>query len=139
MFIAILRLGIIGTLLAPRNTAIRPGPGCLTRDGSEETMVLNQRMSLRSGHNAKVFALTGLTRSDTNQIGAVTIDSLCDLAAQTINRALHRPDKEDEGIHMITLGKFYWVIPRYKGRTEFPPSWLLDSTLTSVVYRTPSS
>jgi hypothetical protein len=135
MLITMLRLGAAIALFPLVQGSASVRSGCLTRDGSEANMVRNQRVSLHLGNNAKLFDLAGLTRSDTNLIQPVTMDSLCDLAARAINRDLRLPEGTDQGIHMITFGKFYLVAPRYTGR-EFPPTWLLDSSLTKVVYRT---
>ena len=69
---------------------------------------------------------------DSALVHAVQSDSLCSLAAQTINRARGGIDSS-RTIYLVKAGSVYWAEDRSIRAGEYIVTFILDSSLTAIL------
>jgi hypothetical protein len=131
----IVMLGGSGTLAAPA-AAQRPAPACHRIDDFSDSLLAQSRYSLSFAKLGYLFEGSGLDVTDQHRIVPVQSDSLCRIAAQTINRDLQQPDTVSRSIYLLRVGKLYWVVDRTTNVGRFYTVLIVDGTLTRILHRT---
>jgi hypothetical protein len=140
MMIKLLALGFVGMFAAlsaevQSSAVVRDPPACHSNDDFMTWLMGHQRRNPKFYSSSAYWSRVGFTRADTNRIQPVQDDSLCRLAALTINRDMHKPDSTSRHIYMLTEGSYYLALDPALLGGEFHTGYLLDSTLTKVVER----
>lgn len=95
-----------------------------------ETRALVSKPTLRTLREALKIPML-----DSSLVRPVQIDSLCQLAVRTINRERRVPDTTSRTVHLVSIGSVYWADDPTLRAGEYTLSFVLDSTLTTVLSR----
>jgi hypothetical protein len=111
----------------------RRGPGCLPYDRDMYGLVIRVRANVAHGKTWDGITWTGV---DTFTVQPVQTDSLCDRALQAVNSFVDKTAPSVERIRLVATGRYFVAeyAPVGPYHSEFLPQFVLDSTLTKVLY-----
>jgi hypothetical protein len=130
------------TLLAASQASLtqaaaqRPTPACHRQDDFTDSLLSRSRYTLSFPKLSYLFEGSGLDVTDQNRIVPLQSDSLCRIAARTINRDLQQPDSVPRSIYLLKVGKLFWAVDRSVNAGRFYTVFIVDGTLTRILYRT---
>jgi hypothetical protein len=124
-----------GAFAAPV-AAQRPPAACHRIDDFSDSLLAQSRYTLSFPRLGYLFEGSGLDVTDQHRIVPVQTDSLCLVAARTINRDLQQPDSLPRSIYLLKVGKLYWAVDRTTNVGRFYTVLIVDSTLTRILHRT---
>ena len=130
---ALLLAGSAG--LAPA-AAQRPPAPCHAPDYFTDSLLARSRYTLSLSSMSYLFEGSGLNVDDQRRIFPLQSDSLCRIAARTISRDLQQPDSTPRSIYLLKVGKLYWAVDRSVKGGVFYVVYIVDSTLTRLLFRT---
>lgn len=128
-------LGGSGALAVPA-AAQRPTPACHRIDDFSDSLLAQARYALSFPKLGYLFEGSGLDVIDQTRIVPVQSDSLCRLAARTVNRDLQQPDSVVRAIYLLRVGRLYWAVDRSVNAGRFYTVLIVDGTLTRILHRT---
>lgn len=110
-------------------------PGCLPRDRTMDGLVVRVRFNVSRSPDDNWHDLD-FKREDTATVRPVQADSLCRSALETINRYMSKSLPQVARIRLVYAGKYFVAEQAPAGPThsEFWPQYILDSTLTKVLF-----
>ena len=109
---------------------------CHRADDFSDSLLAQSRYALSFPRLAYLFDGSGLDITDQKRIVPVQSDSLCRLAARTVNRDLQQPDSVPRAIYLLKVGKLFWVVDRSVNAGRFYTVLIVDGTLTRILHRT---
>ena len=136
---AIIAAAAFGSWLAATPSAAlaqQSPPACHRIDDFSDSLLAQSRYALSFPKLSYLFEGSGLDVTDQIHIVPVQSDSLCQIAARTVNRDLQQPDSLSRAIYLLRVGKLYWVVDRSANVGRFYTILIVDGTLTRILHRT---
>ena len=84
---------------------------------------------------AKMRGILNVDAMDPALVKPIQSDSLCTLAARTINRDQKQPDTTSRTVYLVRMGRVYWAEDTTMHAGEWIRSVIMDSTLTRILSR----
>ena len=136
---AIITATALGSWLAampsPAIAQHAPAP-CHRIDDFSDSLLAQSRYALSFPKLGYLFEGSGLDVTDQIHILPVQNDSICRVAARTVNRDLQQPDSTPRALYLLRVGKLYWVVDRSVNVGRFYTVLIVDGTLTRILHRT---
>ena len=136
---AIITATALGSWLAatpsPAVAQHAPAP-CHRIDDFSDSLLAQSRYALSFPKLGYLFEGSGLDVTDQIRILPVQNDSICRVAARTVNRDLQQPDSTPRALYLLRVGKLYWVVDRSVNVGRFYTVLIVDGTLTRILHRT---
>lgn len=126
---------LMGT--TPSKAGTHSAPGCSPDTAHRNATVEYFKMLTRAdtGDYAAARAAMRVPLSDSSLVAAVTSDSVCAIAAVTINRNLGYPDTASRSLVLVHVDTVYVAEELNLKAGEFDYSFVLNSALDSVLVR----
>ncbi|MGH7522703.1 MAG: hypothetical protein ACREK8_00135 [Gemmatimonadales bacterium] len=124
------------SMVASALSAQHPAPACHHPDDFTDSLLSRSRYTLSFPKLSYLFDGSGLDVNDQYRIVPLQSDSLCRIAARTINRDQQQPDSVPRSIYLLKVGKLYWAVDRSVNTGRFYTVFIVDGTLTKILFRT---
>lgn len=116
----------------PRLRVARSPGACASRDDHMAALVAYIRRTL-SGPEPRARLAMKLPLVDSSQVRPVASDSLCDIAAATINRSRRLPATTPRTLYIVAVGNVYFVEDTTLRGGEYGQGYVMDSLLTGIL------